>query len=636
MIVPQTAAEVIARVSVAESRDRNRDSLAQLCREVFSMFKERKSTFKGQGSTEWRKKVADQYWQSDNRGFNAIDLATAILSGYSPAFRVTVPGIAGSKVTSRAEKFIGGVLRINSRRQQVDLVRDTVFRAALDGAVGLRVCWDASNPKPLSRVMDNIDGQDAMVSTYADRDFPIVVQTVPIDELHIISRGRYGKPFDEIVQLDMRTGDEVINEWYGVEGAEVAWIAEMPGRVRAEQRDRYIEWWGEVRESDQTTSVYHAVLWQNEWVVKPRRTTYPCIPYIVAGWKVVKDKELQLEHLPFLYAMINPSNGWEYLLSRTFRLVDMLSSLPPILERESGQPINISGAWGKVLGLSKGDKLYFPQYPGQPPDVYNLMAELRRQVDEATFSQAMFGQLSSKNASGYALGQQIGSDTIRLDNPRANLELAFATVADVIFQLMQAYAPQEYIAVTGTVKSKDLGAVLSGVETTAMVVECTIKPKMTQDELRRAAIGAQLASLPGKVISIYKILQDYFDVEQPEEEIDRVKAEEAENDPLIKLMAISEVLHKTGSPWASFIDQQLQGMLGKMGAPGMPGGAPQGGDVGGIPPQAPAGVDNLGMGVPQFTLGNAPTVPPSGNPQESADLMAMLGGAMPPDMGGMM
>lgn len=610
MRLPKTAHEVVTRFARARAKYRLRNDLIGYCRETYEMKLARSHDVLGVGVNDWRNLVPGEYMQADSRPHNSVDLLTAVLAGHSPQYKCAVPGNIAADVASRAERWISGVWRINSRRQQVDVQRELIMRVGLDGAAALRVCWDTSPANPISR---EIDEEGRAVSIYEDRDFPIFVEVVKVDRIFPIGRGRLGQPFDELVHHQQRHISDVLDEWSGQ--ADTAWLEELEGKWDAtgdEVLNDYLEWWGVDREG----IVYHAVVFMDKWLVPPRAIGYPSIPYVIVAFKKYDKDNPTLENMPFMYGMLHASAKLEYMTSRTYRLTDMLANMPPVYEGDS--PINIGGTWGKVAKVNRGEKLTFPVYPGNPPDVWKIISDLQKMESEASFSDAMFGQLSG-HASGYALGQVIGADTIRTDTPRSNLELGLATAADLFFGLLRAFAPQEFIAVVGQQKDSKPAACLSGDETRALVTECVVRPKAIQDEIRRATIGAQLASIQNCPLSIYTILQDYFDVAQPEDELDRKRAEEAENHPVIKLMAISEVLRNLGSPYVAIIDQELQKTVGaQLG----------GGEGGAAAPPPPPGVGNLGMGLPQGVMGNPPIIPPTGNPSEQAPSMQaqMYGG----------
>jgi hypothetical protein len=167
-------------------------------------------------------------------------------------------------------------------------------------------------------------------------------------------------------------------------------------------------------------------------------------------------------------------------------------------------------------------------------------------------------------------------------------------------------------------KANSFSAMLNGEETEQLMVSTFIKPKQTSDEVRMASLGAQLASLPNPPVSTMYILEHYFGINQPEEEIQRKLSEDAMKDPLIRLMALAEVLSEMGSPYAQVIQQQLEQAIQKAG-----GGQQE--------QQGPPSMDTLGLGMPQATMGNPPVIPPSGNPSEEVGPTLntmMMGGPM--------
>jgi hypothetical protein len=189
-------------------------------------------------------------------------------------------------------------------------------------------------------------------------------------------------------------------------------------------------------------------------------------------------------------------------------------------------------------------------------------------------------------------------------------------VADLIFGLMQVFSPGIHLAVTSQIRHRKMATMLSGKETKLLMVETFIKPKQTNDEVRLATLGAQIASLPQPPVSVRYILEHYFGVNQPEEEMNRKLDEETLRDPVVRMMALVEVLQEEGSPYAGFMAMQLEKVMAASMAPAL-GGAP--------------GAAGVGGGLPQAVGGNPPVIPPSGNPSEEAPSPGniMMGGPAP-------
>lgn len=595
---PTSVQELNARLTKAKQSHKGRDDLVLLCNEMYQMKKDRKSGYLGHNSTVWRGKVPNEYWESSNRPHNVVDVLSAVLAGHPPQYHVTIPGNVASSVPSRAEKFLSGVWRINSRRQLQDLERRVVFRTVLDGAVAIRVYWNPSGTRPIN--VENVpnpdtpdNGETWTVATYQPAEFPIVIELVKINKIYTSGRGTLGRPYDQLFHVEQRTPNQVLYEWFEDEDANLEHLAGMSEKDR-EVEDEYVEWWGRKPQGE----VWHAVSYRNRFIIGPRPINYPDIPYIITSYKQYDEDDPDLRNVPFLYSILWATEREEYMTARATRLTDMYANLPPVFRGNS--PIQIEGTWGKIANLAPDEKLEFPVWPGNPPDVYKLIDDLRNKQSEGTFSSAMFGSVPGRT-SGYALSQLIGSDTIRADTPRANLELAFSAVGDLIFQMMQRYSQDVHISVLAQVQNRKLAAMLSGNETMGVVLETYVKPKQTSDEARLATLGAQLASLPNPPVSMRYILEKYFSVYQPEDELARKLSEEAMNDPLVRMIALLDVLKDSNSPYAPLVEAQLQKAVAAAASGG------------GSPGQTTGGPEQLGMGMPQGVQGNEPIVPPGGN-----------------------
>lgn len=615
-------------ISMAERLQREyakRNALITYCRQVYKMSVTRDGTYLGKDSTAWRAKVPPEYWEISAHGHNSVDICDAVLGGHPPQFKVTTPSGGPADLPDRAEKFLMGVLRVNSRRNGMDVVRRAVHRTVLDGGCGIRVTWDPLAPDPKIGTLETPEGETWTTATYPRRGLPITLEVVKLDTLYPLGRPTQGSPFNEIFQCEERSVASVLQEWGGVEGADVTELLKIPRSERPTQKGRYIQWWG----YDDNGEVLLAVSFRDKWVRPPEIIGYPRIPFVLAAFKEGDEEDPALERVPFIYPILWAVEREEYIMSRVYRIIDMLSNMQPF--HTGPTPVNVEGTWGRIMHFpDPQERLQFPNWPGNPPDVWRLLEDVRRRESQGTFSAAMYGEVSTR-ISGYGLSQLIGADTLRTDTPRANLEEAFSGVAELIFDMLHEWARDVHIVVTVRVKNATLSAMLSGEETELLEVDTLVKPKQTADELRLATIGAQLASMPRPPLSTRTILETFFGIAQPEEEMRTRLEEEALQDPMVRLMAMVETLREEGSPYALIVEAQLQKMVEA--AAGGAGGA---GGAQGAPPPGP---EQLGMGLPQGAMGNPPNpldMAMGANLQEEAQVgrptVGVFGG--PPEQGG--
>jgi hypothetical protein len=589
-----------SRYQQARNKYRMRNELILLCEEIYSLEKDHTSTYLGQQASKWRRKVPAEYWEANSWGHNTVDLMTAVLSGNPPQYTIVTPGDQISATASRAEKWLTGVWRLNSRRQQIDLYRHAIFKTILDGGCGVRIIWDPDerSPQTIDAVEHpDIEAETLPVRSYADEDFPIVIDVVDMNRLFPVGRGRTGQPFTELFHVETRTPGEILEEWDGVPKVNLEHVNAFTVDEQEETVRDLVEWWGR----DAKGKVWHAAMYDETWLLEPRKTNYPTIPYILTSFKVFKRTDPTKERLPFLYPTLWTNDKQEYITSRIFRLTDMYSGMLPI--HSGNSTVNWKGTWGEIANLKPDEKIDFPRWPGNPPDVYKLLEIAGERLEQSTFSGAMFGQMSSR-MSGYALSQLVGADTIRTDTPRGNLEMALSAIAELIFSLLRTFSNDAAIAVRGQIRNKVIAAALRGQDTEGMIIDTFVRAKHVADDVRMATLGSQLASMPNSPVSTQYILEHYFGIQQPEDEIDRRRAEEAERDPVIKLMAILEVLQAGDSPYAAIVQTQLSQLVQQqMQGPGS---------------TTPPGAEQLGGGLPQAVTGNPPIPGAGGEVVEEA------------------
>lgn len=562
-----------------------RNALIKYTRQVYKMSMTRDGTYLGKDATAWRKKVPAEYWEVSAHGHNAVDVCDAVLGGHPPQFKVTAPTGGDAELTARAEKFLSGVLRANSRRTGQDVVRRAIHRTVTDGGCGLRVTWDPVAPDPRIATYKTPEGDVWTTATYPRGGFPITLEVVRLDTLYTLGKPCNGSPFRELFQVEQRSVDDVLSEWGEIEEADVEALLKVPPADRYSQKGEYIQWWG----YNDVGEVELAVTFNGKWVLSPRVIGYPRIPYVLTAFKEGDEEDPALERLPFLYSSMWALEREEYMMSRIYRIVDMLANMLPY--HTGPTPVNIEGTWGRMMHFPEAqENIKFPQWPGNPPDVWRLLEDVRRRQSQGTFSPAMYGEVSTR-ISGYGLSQLIGADTLRTDTPRANLEESLSSVAELVFEMLHAWSPNTHLVVTVRVKHATLAAMLSGAETELLEVDTIIKPKQTADELRLATIGAQLAAQPQPVLSTRTILERYFGIAQPEEEIRDRLEEDALRDPMVRMMAMLDILREEGSPYAPIVEAQIQKLLETTAAP---------------PEALPPGPEQLGMGLPQGAMGNPP------------------------------
>jgi len=616
--------DLSVRLNRLESQFAMRNKMVMLCDEMYLLKRERKSGYMGSKAAEWRAKVPAEYWETSTKPQNVIDIMTAVLSGHPPQYHCSIPGGVNETLPSRAEMFLAGVWWLNSLRQQVDIYREVVFKTVKDGACGIRVYWipnlaDEGEPATLSSPED---AEQIVPARLYDQDsLPICVEPIDINNLYWSGKGRGSKPFSEIFYCQQRYAGDVIDEWEGQEGVDLSKIIKntKPDEMYTIE-EKYVEWWGQ----DALGQVWYAIAFREEFIIKPTKVNYPAIPFVLTSYKKVSSAEPSHQNLPFLHPIMGAVDKQEYLKSRTYRLIDMYANMNPYHAGE--QPLaQMDATWGKVIELGPKEEIRLPQWTGQPPDVYREIEQNENTIAEGSFSSTMFGEVSSR-VSGYALSQVVGADTLRTDTPRGNLELALSAVSSLIFKLMRVFSPGIYMSITAQVQSRKLAAMVEGEETRSMIVSTFIKPKQTSDEVRLASLGAQMASMPNSPVSMRYILEKFFGVAQPEEEMARKLDELAMKNPIVTLMALIEALKDSGSPYTAIVEQELQKAIGEQAGvpPAGPGNLPPGG--------GPLGQDQqeggLGAGLAQALLGNPPQIPPSGNPGEENPSMLdmMMGG----------
>ena len=199
---------------------------------------------------------------------------------------------------------------------------------------------------------------------------------------------------------------------------------------------------------------------------------------------------------------------------------------------------------GNLVGIRKaeGEDISFPQWPGNPPDVFAMDAFYKKQIQEGSFSSVAMGE--QVQLSGFAMSQLWQANLVRLSQPRKSLARALKDV----FRKIQGYATQlageEPIQFLCRYK-KILGKMIemTGQELEGFIIDVELSTDLPQDKYRRMAIGMQMAQLgPQSPFSQRTLGERFFDIQQMEEE-ERQKIDEAmRNNAIIKAMAIQDAV----------------------------------------------------------------------------------------------
>ena len=568
-----------------------------------------------------------------SKAMNIVDLAVGVLS----ANALTIEAISAedNEETQRRagliEKFLDGVLYVNSERQESDLRYEWTFLQVRDGACGIRTLWDTQF--------------DATLQQDKFGELPVSVNVIPARYLFPEPGGKLSR-WKRIFYAVERTIEDVESE-YG----EIAKFRTMSTRDKQTRKEDFIDYWGEVRvplgacpncgaemlsatpcincgydgeptpqigadgQPAMTWRVENAVLYGNRLIKPPQvMPGYDHIPYTLIFYKPIGQVEPHEWGQSALRPIEKLLPEMEWRINRQTRLLNIFANMPMIARVRDGRPIEVDSVFGDVVHLSEGEDLAFPQWPGQPPDAREQMGLLSAEMQESSFPTQMYGG-GAAASSGYALSQMGDAGRIRLTQPQKQQESALSVWAQKTLGLLRNFAPTQMVQVYGRLRDVPYTAELTGQDTEGFRVNFSLTPQFPNDEMRKVAMSTQTKDL----LSSETRMEKYLGVQQPDQEVSRMLRELAERHPMMveyKLMAYFQERASRGDTAAA---QVLERMASQQVAP--PGGE------GGNKPEPYSGLPTNQPG--QVTQQEAGLAPPGQEPLQEQEAMGREAQSVP-------
>ena len=553
---------------------------------------------------------------------NVVDTAVGILLANPIGFRAYgwEPDLREEQETSNIEKYLSALIQINSERNEYDIAYESTLNIVRDGAAVLYSVWD---PKLHARYRttfqkpsrENAQGVEAVggfieppltlevidpVQIYASPGGPHRWQTV----IRVVKKSVWDVEHQFGVTLEQHKGIEDHRKRAMMGELTDFWeIAEEP-----EEGGSFFQrlLGGEQETAPDQIVVYNAVLFNGEFIkgfeYRPMRD-YDAIPYSIQFFKPVNRDDAK----GWGQSIIRPLESSVDLLSRTInrrqRQIDVFSELDLFyIPAQEGRDLQLDPGIGKAHTLHPGDSIVYPQWPGNPPDLNEQLGFLSGRIQQSGFSDVMFG--TQGGMTGYALSQMGDQNRIRLNQPVQHLQLLWRIWAKKVLDLTEKFASDAFVRVYGRTKGQFFSEHISGEKANLYGVIAEIKPEFPNEKVRKHAMATQARG----ILSEHRLMEDYYDVENPDDEKTRRLQEALEHNPVLVQYNIMKHLRRlasTGDEDANILLEQLQ-RGGVMGTPGRP-------------PGPPGAEQPLGLQSPTGQ-GQNPATPPGG------DLLGQLAG----------
>jgi len=525
---------------------------------------------------------------------NIIDIASGILAAQNIKISVyNLEDEAQRNLAEQIEKFFMGVLYINSERQETDILYDAFWYMLVKGWVCFRAYWE-----PL---LERRDPEDELPEAWPE--CPLVLQVIDPANVYPMPSGAPLRKWQWIIYHQRRTILDIEDEFGPLEEYDHVSL-----KQKAKTELDFIDYW-EFRGNE----VWNTIIAGKELLRPPTHMPgYTDLPYTINFCKPTGSPKGEWTGLSFLAALENPLREMEKLLSMQARALKVYAALP--IMHKGSTPIEVDADIGEVVELGPEDEVGFPTWPGSPPDMAIQLTIFHDEMQEAGFPKAVYGQ-GPGSVSGYALSQLSEGGRIRLGIPRKQMELCLSVLFRKMCDLCANFSPDTLIPVYGEVKGKPYAIQMLGRDLEGQRIDVSISRVLPLDEARLATIGAQAKQL--QVLSDRTIMERYYGVEQPEEELRQKMREMALRHPLMMIPAFIDALQAEGSEWlplAQEVFQQIiQRQVATMAGGGLPMSMPKAGKGAPPPPKIPS--PQGGAPAPKTQMQQALGVVPGKKPQ---------------------
>ena len=565
----------------------------------------------------------------DPTPLNVADMATgAILANdIEWSAMAFMPDPEEERKSSHIEKYLTGTLEVASEREEQHIPYEIVLNFVRDGAGVLYSVWD---PVLAEKAETLITDPQTGAQIPAFTETPIRTQAIDPKKMHLLPGGprRWAWIFREetITLYDFEQLFDIKVQKYN----------HMTIQQKRDHKGPLIDCWryvdkevpildpqsqqqviaGNIQQTKRKTVVQRCLLFEEMVVWKMQDMEgYDDIPYTIGFFKPVhKDNPDQWGH-SIIAPMVPTIQHLERAINRRMHQIEVFTSMPMIVRSMAGRDVEIDPGLGTYEVMEPDEDITWPVWPGNPPDFEDQINFFRARLQQSGFTDLMFGS-SSGDAAGYAINQLTDQNRIRLIQPLKHLEMMWSNWGRKILRITRSFSPDGAVRVYGRLRGKDFAAQILGTECADYLVRAQLKQEWPNDRVRNHAMGTQAS----QYLSLHTLLQTYFGIDQPDDEITRKMQEQAMLHPAMQQFLIAETLMeeaKAGNPAAALVLQQMFG--------GGQGGVPQ---PQGRPPEPNAPEQMMGLASPtgEVTPQEAGGQPPG---QSAEDQMARMTEAAP-------
>jgi len=511
---------------------------------------------------------------------NVVDLAVGILVKKPVEFKAKGwdTSLDEEADTSRIEKYLNGTLYVNGEREELNIPYEIVTHLVRDGGAVVYSVWDKVIQDAVTE-----QGEEGLILM----ETPIRVQVIDPMQMYILPGGP--KRWHHVFRVWEMTIWDVEHTW----NVRLKRHQHLRVEEKMTSKVKVYDYWRVMQRKRRKNPAGKEVvenyienaLVADDLVIRPLKEMkgYDDIPYTITFFKPVSRDRSDGWH-GILRPIESTVVHLEKAINRRGRQIRIYTSLPFVARTIPQRRIRLDPALGKMVHLNPEESLEFPTWPGNSPDVEHHIGFLRSRLQQAGFTDVMFGEGPSQ-ISGYALNQLGDQNQIRLEQPIQHLAMLWSNWARKVLKLTAYFTQGKLqIRVYGELKGQDFAQQLATDGLDGFMVKAKISPVYPNDDTRKHAMGTQTAG----TLSLYTRLGKYYDIEQPDEERDRLFDDMVLAHPMMVQNIVMQKMLAMAKSDDPDIAAAAQMVLSQQMSQGGPAG-PQGGGSGAGMPGAPAG-----------------------------------------------
>lgn len=494
---------------------------------------------------------------------NTVDLSVGIMLGNYLRWHSfgSSPSKQEQEDTGKVEKLIEGTLFLNSLREERHILYELFLSFNRDGAGVLYSVFDPILAKELESTMDipDPDQEDGLSTVPIYTEVPLRVQVIEPKKLFALPGGprrwlMAGRK-ESMTVLD-------IELTYGVKIPSYSHLSETE---RSTVKGAFVDAW-DFTDVDGELKVRNTIIFDGFAIRGPRiMDGYKDLPYTFQFFKPTGEGSKDWHNI--MVPMESSLLLLEKSINRRAHQIDIYTGLPMISKTQPGRVVQVDPGLFNHVNISTDESIEFPVWPGNAPDVREHQELLRSRVQQAGFSDVMYGSGQSQIA-GYALSQLGDQNRIRMEQPIKHLELLLSLWAKKSLAMLTEFVGDAQICVYGQYKGKHFHDYVTMNDIQGYAIVAEIRPKFPSEETRKVAMATQAKG----ILSQYTIMERYLDIEQPEDEEQRKMIEMATAHPVaIQYALISELKERADADPPDEIAKITLEAIMANGLPGMAG-----------------------------------------------------------------